>query len=98
MANPVSGDALTALREALIAKLSDEMDPDGAVAMVRRFEDALIAAGRSAAAPQCDVLWANHNRCVKPAGHTGPHLTDSGFDWQAPAPAPLPAPTVAEEG
>jgi phosphoglycolate phosphatase-like HAD superfamily hydrolase len=75
MTTPVNGDALTALREALIAKLSDEMDPDGAVAMVRRFEDALIAAGRSAATTE-----SSEAQLVQ---------TMSGeFKWMIEAPAP----------
>ncbi len=94
MTNAVSGDALTALVEQWRKEATADEDRGYAAALEDCADElaALIAAGRSAAAPQCDVLWANHNRCVKPAGHTGPHLTDSGFDWQAPAPAPLPAP------
>lgn len=31
---------------------------------------------------RCPVFWARTNRCVRPAFHKEPHLTDKGFDWR----------------
>ncbi len=39
---------------------------------------------------RCAVLWTKFNRCVRPVGHTEPHLTDAGFSWRAAVDHPPP--------
>jgi hypothetical protein len=34
---------------------------------------------------RCAELWANHNRCERPIGHSGKHLVASGFMWASAA-------------
>jgi hypothetical protein len=103
MTKAVSGDALTALvarwrerrlREGCPWRVSDTL-ADCADEL-----EALIAAGRGSATPalRCDVTYANWNQCVRPHGHSEPHLTDNGFNWMpTSAPAPLPAPQGPEQ-
>jgi hypothetical protein len=107
MTNLVIGDALTALVERMRAASRNPDDRGAGSVWDWRVEhwadelEALIAAGRGSATPalRCDVTYANWNQCVRPHGHSEPHLTDNGFNWMpTSAPAPLPAPTVAEEG